>query len=160
MGDTVKHRATVVAEGRRQVRENLPFVLLAHLGTRNRGRGSPVLHLWSDPVWRRNRDGWWRYIDRYPKAGIQLREKNIKPILSLFPFSLLNPKFVFIFLFFYAIFCQKLRWGRSNKREYVHVDHVMMNIKDKVAHTITMNVVNESVSHRCNWTPFTESDSL
>jgi hypothetical protein len=28
MGDTVKHRAAVVAEGRRQVRENLPFVLL------------------------------------------------------------------------------------------------------------------------------------
>ena len=41
MGDTVKHRAAVVAEGRRQVRENLPFVLLARLGTRNRGPGKP-----------------------------------------------------------------------------------------------------------------------
>lgn len=41
MGDTMKHRAAVVAEGRRQVRENLPFVLLAHLGTRNRGPGKP-----------------------------------------------------------------------------------------------------------------------
>lgn len=41
MGDTVKHRAAVVAEGRRQVRENLPFVLLARLGTRNRGPEKP-----------------------------------------------------------------------------------------------------------------------
>ena len=41
MRDTVKHRAAVVAEGRRQVRENLPFVCGAHLGTRNSGPGKP-----------------------------------------------------------------------------------------------------------------------
>lgn len=41
MGDTMKHRAAVVAEGRRQVRENIPFVLLARLRTRNRGPGKP-----------------------------------------------------------------------------------------------------------------------
>lgn len=41
MGDTVKHRAAVVAEGRRQVREHLPFVLLARLGTRNRDPEKP-----------------------------------------------------------------------------------------------------------------------
>lgn len=49
MGDTVKHRAAVVAEGRRQVRENLPFVLLARLGTRNRGpeKPGPSFVVWS-----------------------------------------------------------------------------------------------------------------
>lgn len=41
MRDTVKHRAAVVAEGWRQVRENLPFVCGAHLGTRNSGPGKP-----------------------------------------------------------------------------------------------------------------------
>lgn len=41
MGDTVKHRAAVVAEGRRQVREHIPFVLLARLGTRNKDPGKP-----------------------------------------------------------------------------------------------------------------------
>lgn len=41
MGDTVKHRAAVVAEGRRQVREHVPFVLLARLGTRNRDPEKP-----------------------------------------------------------------------------------------------------------------------
>lgn len=41
MSDAVKHRAAVVAEGRRQVRENLPFVFLARLGTRNKGPGKP-----------------------------------------------------------------------------------------------------------------------
>lgn len=50
MGDTVKHRAAVVAEGRRQEREHIPFVLLAHLGTRKRGPGKPGPSLWSDPV--------------------------------------------------------------------------------------------------------------
>lgn len=50
MGDTVKHRAAVVAEGRRQEREHLPFVLLARLGTRKRGPGKPGPSLRSDPV--------------------------------------------------------------------------------------------------------------
>lgn len=82
MGDTVKHRAAVVAEGRRQERENLPFVLLARLGTRNRGPEKPgPSFVRSDPVWRRNRDRRWQRADQYPKNGeIQRGEKNIKPI--------------------------------------------------------------------------------
>lgn len=62
MGDTVKHRTAVVAEGRRQVREHLPFVLLAHLGTRNKGPGKPgpSFVIWScqlEERSRRTRDG-------------------------------------------------------------------------------------------------------
>lgn len=86
MGDTVKHRAAVVAEGRRQVRENLPFVLLARLGTRNRGPGKPgpSFVVWSCVVEKSRRTSSGVPIDT-PKRGIQLREKNIKPILY-FPF--------------------------------------------------------------------------
>jgi len=44
-----------------------------------------------------------------PKRGIKLREKTINSHF-LFPFSLLNLlKLVFIVLFFFAIFSQKLR---------------------------------------------------
>ncbi|KAI4476786.1 hypothetical protein M0804_013230 [Polistes exclamans] len=48
MRDTMKHRAAVVAEGWRQVSENLPFVWGAHrLGTRNRGPEKPdAKNLW------------------------------------------------------------------------------------------------------------------
>lgn len=63
MGDTVKHRAAVVAEGRRQEREHLPFVLLARcLGTRKRDPGKPGPTLWSDPVTEIERR---RCADRY-----------------------------------------------------------------------------------------------
>lgn len=57
MGDTVKHRAAVVAEGRRQVREHVPFVLLARLGTRNKdpGKPGPSFAIWSRTI--EDRDG-------------------------------------------------------------------------------------------------------
>lgn len=84
MGDTVKHRAAVVAEGRRQEREHLPFVLLARLGTRKRGPGKPGPTLWSDPVAEIERR---RCADRYiPREWLGER-KALKPIpaISRFP---------------------------------------------------------------------------
>lgn len=115
MGDTMKHRAAVVAEGRRQVRENLPFVLLARLGTRNRGPGKPgpSFVVWSCVAEKSRRTVATCPIDA-PKRGIQLREKNIKPILY-FPFPL-NPKtcFYYPFLFFFLrSFPQKLRQSEA-----------------------------------------------
>lgn len=92
MGDTVKHRAAVVAEGRRQEREHLPFVLLARLGTRNRGPGKPGPSLWSDPVAKIEREretAVRRSIDTPWESGA--RNKSIKLATSL------SPHFFFLF---------------------------------------------------------------
>lgn len=104
MGDTVKHRAAVVAEGWRQVREHLPFVLLARLRTRNSARESPVLHLWSDPVWRRDRNEMvtigisiWHPKRRNPVIG--KKRQASRSLLSHFLF----------FYFCSPLFSQKLK---------------------------------------------------
>jgi hypothetical protein len=87
MGDTMKHRAAVVAEGRRQVREHLPFVLLARLGTRNRGpeKSGPSFVVCSCvyvcAAERSRRTAASAPIDT-PKGRSQLREKK-----TLSPFS-------------------------------------------------------------------------
>lgn len=121
MGDTVKHRAAVVAEGWRQVREHLPFVLLARLRTRNSARKSPVLHLWSDPVWRRDRNETmtigipiWHPKRRNPVIG----KKTSSPSLVTFPF----PFFLFLFPAFFPEAEVKQKQQRAQcARERVHV---------------------------------------
>lgn len=97
MGDTVKHRAAVVAEGRRQEREHLPFVLLARLGTRKRGPGKPGPSLWSDPVAEIERHG--GTADRHNPRESQARGR--KSIISPFPQLSFSPApFSLLFLRF------------------------------------------------------------
>lgn len=102
MGDTMKHRAAVVAEGRRQVRENLPFVLLARLRTRNKGPGKPgpSFAIWSSGGGEIEADGSRAPLDTpSPKNGGSSSKrggKNIKPIFQ-FPLSL-PPPLSFLFL--------------------------------------------------------------
>jgi len=128
MGDTMKHRAAVVAEGRRQVREHLPFVLLARLGTRNRGpeKSGPSFVVCSCvyvcAAERSRRTAASAPIDT-PKGRIQLREKKTLSPFSrcfLFPLSTFFPRGLA------AVSIEKLRWrqkqqGRIRARGDHHV---------------------------------------
>ena len=88
MGDTMKHRAAVVAEGRRQVRENLPFVLLARLGTRNRGPGKPgpSFVVWSCVAEKSRRT--MAICRSIPQSGTSSSGKKTLNPISISPFPL------------------------------------------------------------------------
>lgn len=153
MGDTVKHRAAVVAEGWRQVREHLPFVLLARLRTRNSARESPVLHLWSDPVWRRDRNetvtigiSIWHPKRRNPVIG----KKTSSPSFVTFPFPFFS---IFIPRFFPRSWSEAEATRSTMCTWTCPCDNDIMNVKDKKAQDYDVRRW-WSVPHRCNWNSF------
>lgn len=152
MGDTVKHRAAVVAEGWRQVREHLPFVLLARLRTRNSspGKPGPSFVVWSCVKERSKWNGDDRYTDltSQKKESSYRKKKQSSPSLVTFPF----PFFLFLLpAFFPEAEVKQKQQGTQCARE--PCDNNIMNVKDKEAQDYDVRRW-WSVPHRCNLNSF------